>query len=63
MYVWTYKHYGPAVLSLSLVRDLSGVSSTCDTTAPLVLIDTAGLDLGELETHEEESKGNEGQRW
>ena len=62
---FTYKLYChlpllfPSLL-LSLGRDLGGVSSTCDTIIPLVLIDTAGLDLRELDTLEEESKGNEG---
>ena len=30
------------------------------TTAPLLFIDTAGLDMSELVTPDEESKGNEG---
>ena len=40
--------------------DLLGVSSTADTEAPLVFIDTAGLGIDELDTADEESKGNEG---
>ncbi len=40
---------------------MTGVSSTCDTDIPLVFIDTAGLGVNELDTPDEESKGNEGQ--
>ena len=44
-----------------LLCDLEGVQKTDLTTVPLLLIDTAGCDLYELETPEEESKGNEGE--
>ncbi|GFO34359.1 DNA-binding protein smubp-2 [Plakobranchus ocellatus] len=44
-----------------LLRDLEGVSNTEETAAPLLLIDTAGCDLRELDLPEEVSKGNEGE--
>ncbi|NXK87380.1 SMBP2 protein, partial [Formicarius rufipectus] len=44
-----------------LLRDLPGVSSTEETTIPLLLIDTAGCDLFELEEEDEQSKGNPGE--
>ena len=36
------------------------VRDTRETSVPLLFIDTAGCDLWELETPDEESKGNEG---
>ncbi|NXF10752.1 SMBP2 protein, partial [Smithornis capensis] len=44
-----------------LLRDLPGVSSTEETTTPLLLIDTAGCGLFELEEEDEQSKGNPGE--
>ncbi|XP_010146897.1 PREDICTED: LOW QUALITY PROTEIN: DNA-binding protein SMUBP-2, partial [Eurypyga helias] len=44
-----------------LLRDLPGVTSTDETTIPLLLIDTAGCGLFELELEEEQSKGNPGE--
>ncbi|NXF81575.1 SMBP2 protein, partial [Sclerurus mexicanus] len=44
-----------------LLRDLPGVSSTEETTIPLLLIDTAGCGLLELEEEDEQSKGNPGE--
>jgi len=60
--------YGPVynLVSLSSVifslmfRDLDGVTETGETSVPLLFIDTAGCDLRELDTPDEESKGNEG---
>ncbi len=46
---------------LIVCSEMTGVSSTCDTDIPLVFIDTAGLGVNELDTPDEESKGNEGQ--
>lgn len=43
-----------------LCRDLPGVASTEETTTPLLLIDTAGCGLFELELEDEQSKGNPG---
>lgn len=43
-----------------LCRDLPGVTSTEETTIPLLLIDTAGCGLFELEVEDEQSKGNPG---
>ena len=40
--------------------DMPGIQDTDDTTQPLLLIDTAGCDLHELDLPEEISKGNEG---
>ncbi|NWZ74603.1 SMBP2 protein, partial [Acrocephalus arundinaceus] len=44
-----------------LLRDLPGVSSTEETSIPLLLIDTAGCGLFELEVEDEQSKGNPGE--
>lgn len=44
----------------TLCRDLPGVTSTEETTIPLLLIDTAGCGLFELEVEDEQSKGNPG---
>ncbi|XP_051632894.1 DNA-binding protein SMUBP-2 [Manacus candei] len=44
-----------------LLRDLPGVSSTEETTIALLLIDTAGCGLFELEEEDEQSKGNPGE--
>ncbi|NWU23729.1 SMBP2 protein, partial [Dyaphorophyia castanea] len=44
-----------------LLRDLPGVSSTEETSVPLLLIDTAGCGLFELEVEDEQSKGNPGE--
>ncbi|GFS16916.1 DNA-binding protein SMUBP-2 [Elysia marginata] len=44
-----------------LLKDLEGVSDTEETRVPLLLIDTAGCDLQELDLPEEVSKGNEGE--
>lgn len=39
--------------------DLAGVELTPLTSIPLIFIDTAGCDMAELDTTDEESKGNE----
>ncbi|KAG9336347.1 hypothetical protein JZ751_002694 [Albula glossodonta] len=44
-----------------LLRDLPGVGSTEDTEIPLLLIDTAGCGLLEMEASDEQSKGNQGE--
>ncbi|NXM24753.1 SMBP2 protein, partial [Oxyruncus cristatus] len=44
-----------------LLRDLPGVSSTEETSVPLLLIDTAGCGLFELDEEDEQSKGNPGE--
>ncbi|XP_064609271.1 DNA-binding protein SMUBP-2-like [Liolophura sinensis] len=44
-----------------LLRDLDNVEDSEDTRIPLLLIDTAGCDLYELDLPEEISKGNEGE--
>ncbi|NXP64496.1 SMBP2 protein, partial [Chloropsis cyanopogon] len=44
-----------------LLRDLPGVSSTEETSTALLLIDTAGCGLFELEVDDEQSKGNPGE--
>ncbi|NXB17002.1 SMBP2 protein, partial [Rhagologus leucostigma] len=44
-----------------LLRDLPGVSCTEETSVPLLLIDTAGCGLFELEVEDEQSKGNPGE--
>ncbi|XP_006893295.1 PREDICTED: DNA-binding protein SMUBP-2 isoform X2 [Elephantulus edwardii] len=44
-----------------LLRDLPGVTSTEETALPLLLIDTAGCGLCELEGDEEHSRGNPGE--
>ncbi|NWW44913.1 SMBP2 protein, partial [Pedionomus torquatus] len=44
-----------------LLRDLPGVTSTEETMIPLLLIDTAGCGLFELDVEDEQSKGNPGE--
>ncbi|KAM8861024.1 DNA-binding protein SMUBP-2 [Synchiropus picturatus] len=44
-----------------LLKDLPGVTSTAETSTPLLLIDTAGCGLTELEVVDEQSKGNKGE--
>ncbi|NXH16726.1 SMBP2 protein, partial [Bucco capensis] len=44
-----------------LLKDLPGVISTEETTIPLLLIDTAGCGLFEMEVEDEQSKGNPGE--
>ncbi|NWS72502.1 SMBP2 protein, partial [Crotophaga sulcirostris] len=44
-----------------LLKDLPGVIATEETTIPLLLIDTAGCGLFELEVEDEQSKGNPGE--
>ena len=41
-------------------RELPGVKTNDDTESVLLLIDTAGCNLSELEVADNESKGNEG---
>ncbi|NWV69578.1 SMBP2 protein, partial [Malurus elegans] len=53
-------HAHPSVAQ-HLLRDLPGVSSTEETSIPLLLIDTAGCGLFELEVEDEQSKGNPGE--
>uniref|UniRef100_A0A2C9JKU4 DNA helicase n=1 Tax=Biomphalaria glabrata TaxID=6526 RepID=A0A2C9JKU4_BIOGL len=50
----------PSVAS-HLLSDLVDVSDDEETTSPLLIIDTAGCDLYELDLPEEVSKGNEGE--
>lgn len=50
------------VFSLHLCRDLPGVAATEETGLPLLLVDTAGCGLSELEEEEDQSKGNPGER-
>lgn len=49
------------MLSLHLCRDLPGVAATEETGLPLLLVDTAGCGLSELEGEEDQSKGNPGE--
>ncbi|XP_054722427.1 DNA-binding protein SMUBP-2-like [Uloborus diversus] len=44
-----------------LLKDLNNVQDNENTSIPLLLIDTAGCGFYELETEDEESKGNEGE--
>ncbi|NXN97066.1 SMBP2 protein, partial [Rhinopomastus cyanomelas] len=44
-----------------LLKDLPGVATTEETSVPLLLIDTAGCGLLELELEDEQSKGNPGE--
>lgn len=41
-------------------RDLAGVACVEETSTPLLLIDTAGCGLSEMEVADEQSKGNTG---
>lgn len=43
-----------------LNRDLAGVVDVEETRIPLLLIDTAGCGLNEMEDTDEQSKGNQG---
>ncbi|XP_026783616.3 DNA-binding protein SMUBP-2 [Pangasianodon hypophthalmus] len=44
-----------------LLRDLAGVTHVEETSMPLLLIDTAGCGLNEMEDTDEQSKGNQGE--
>lgn len=44
----------------SMQRDLPGVTCVEETSTPLLLIDTAGCGLNEMEVADEQSKGNQG---
>lgn len=44
-----------------VLRDLPGVSAVDETSTPLLLIDTAGCGLDEMEVTDEQSKGNPGE--
>ncbi|GBN17704.1 DNA-binding protein SMUBP-2 [Araneus ventricosus] len=46
---------------LHLLTDIPGIENNDDTTIPLLLIDTAGCGLHELQADDDESKGNEGE--
>lgn len=50
-----------ASVASHLLRDLPGVDDNDDTATPLLLIDTAGCSMTELDTPDDESKGNEGE--
>ncbi|VCX41925.1 unnamed protein product, partial [Gulo gulo] len=50
----------PAVAG-HLLRDLPGVAATEETSIPLLLVDTAGCGLFELEEEDDQSKGNPGE--
>uniref|UniRef100_A0A224YIC1 DNA helicase n=1 Tax=Rhipicephalus zambeziensis TaxID=60191 RepID=A0A224YIC1_9ACAR len=50
-----------ASVAAHLLRDLPGVEDNDDTALPLRLIDTAGCGMVELDTPDDESKGNEGE--
>jgi len=54
--MWCCQH----ILPCNICSDLSNVGDTEDTCIPLLLIDTAGCDLSELDVASNESKGNEG---
>ncbi|XP_056137744.1 DNA-binding protein SMUBP-2 [Lampris incognitus] len=44
-----------------LLKDLPGIACVEETSTPLLLIDTAGCGLSELEVTDEQSKGNQGE--
>ncbi|KAM3609523.1 uncharacterized protein V6R79_016305 [Siganus canaliculatus] len=44
-----------------VLKDLPGVASVEETSVPLLLIDTAGCGLSEMELADEQSKGNQGE--
>ncbi|GFV21813.1 DNA-binding protein SMUBP-2 [Trichonephila clavipes] len=44
-----------------LLKDLPGIENNDDTAIPLLLIDTTGYGLHELQVEDDESKGNEGE--
>lgn len=45
----------------AVCRDLPGVAATEETGLPLLLVDTAGCGLSELEAEDDQSKGNPGE--
>lgn len=47
--------------SPAVCRDLPGVAATEETSVPLLLVDTAGCGLFELEEDDDQSKGNPGE--
>ncbi|XP_052552137.1 DNA-binding protein SMUBP-2 isoform X2 [Tympanuchus pallidicinctus] len=53
-----HKQLPPTIISH---KDLPGVTCTEETTIPLLLIDTVGCGLWELEVEDEQSKGNPGE--
>ncbi|XP_043120975.1 DNA-binding protein SMUBP-2 isoform X2 [Puntigrus tetrazona] len=53
-----YKQLPPTIKSQ---RDLAGVADVEETRIPLLLIDTAGCGLNEMEDTDEQSKGNQGE--
>ena len=46
---------------LPVCRDLPGVAATEETGLPLLLVDTAGCGLSELEQEDDQSRGNPGE--
>ena len=55
-------HSIPSTSFLHMCSDLPGVLLSDDTQVPLLFVDTVGTGLRELETGEEDSKGNEGRK-
>lgn len=49
------------IQSPPVCRDLPGVAATEETGIPLLLVDTAGCGLFELEEEDDQSKGNPGE--
>lgn len=45
---------------ICFIRDLAGVAHVEETSMPLLLVDTAGCGLNEMEDTDEQSKGNQG---
>ena len=56
----TFKYFTHP-LPLPVPRDLPGLACVEETSTPLLLIDTAGCGLSEMEVTDEQSKGNQGQ--
>eukprot|EP00731_Ephydatia_muelleri_P006465 Em0003g713a len=60
-YLYGGKLRAHSSVATQLLKDLPGVKETAETSQVLLFIDTAGCDVVELETTDEESKGNEGE--
>ena len=55
-----FSRTGSYAIIMIYSSDMPGIQETDDTTQALLLIDTAGCDLHDLDLPEEISKGNEG---
>lgn len=59
-FFYTKVNYNILKIAFLAQRDLPGVTCAEETSTPLLLIDTAGCGLNEMEVADEQSKGNQG---